>query len=178
MTKIKRVGAGLAALALVSAGTAACSYGEDDGAQASGQKLTEKAFNQQQKAVPYPVNELKDSLERRNLKEKLLRTNDPSKVGYVYIMNYGKFVGYYVVKGKVSSTQSQMTTDTLVTWQCRTNHGCTPVPVTAPGDDGSYGENETGIFFFTTSGAYITTNLDYVYSDQPMQIDVPNLLKQ
>ena len=41
----------------------------------------------------------------------------------------------------------------------------------------SYGENEQGIFFFTTSDAYVSTNMDYVYVDQPMQIDVPELVK-
>lgn len=133
-------------------------------AQSAGQDQTEQSFKQQSAAVPYPVDELKDSLERRNLKERLLRTNNPNLQGYVYLMSFGKFVGYYTVKGKISSVQSQMTTDNLVVDK---SHGA--VTVNAPGDDGSYGQNEggdKGIFFFTTEGAFVETTLDFLWSDK------------
>jgi len=42
---------------------------------------------------------------------------------------------------------------------------CDRYVVNAPGDDGSYGANEDGIFFFTTEGAYVTTNLDYLFAE-------------
>ncbi len=145
-------------------------------AQREGQAQTEQAFDQQSKAVPYPVDQLKDSLERRNLRERLLRTNDPDKIGYVYLLNFGKVFGYYTVKGKVSSTQSQMTTDQLVV-KADFGEGWESQVVSAPGDDGSYGANEDGIFFFTTESAYVTTNLDYLYVDQPLPFDVPELSK-
>jgi hypothetical protein len=47
----------------------------------------------------------------------------------------------------------------------------------APGDDGSYGANEAGVFFFTTEGALVQLPEDaYVYADQPIAIgDVPEL---
>lgn len=47
--------------------------------------------------------------------------------------------------------------------------------VNAPGDDGSYGLNEDGVFFFTTDGNMVTTNLDYIVSEQPLPFDVPEL---
>jgi predicted small secreted protein len=147
--------------------------GGEDNAQESGQKLTEEAFKQQSNTVPYPADQLTDSLERRNLSERLIRTNDPNVQGYVYLMNFGNIVGYYSVKGKVSSTQSQMTTDNLVLDQCGAD--VCPVVVNAPGDDGSYGANEPGIFFFTTEGVMVTTDLNYIWSDQPLPIDVPRL---
>jgi len=139
-------------------------------AQGEGQAVTEQAFDQQSKAVPYPVAELKDSLERRNLKDRLLRTNKPDAIGYVYLMNFGQIVGYYTIKGKVSSTQSQMTTDNLIIDRYEGD-----VVVNAPGDDGSYGPNEEGIFFFTTEGAMVTTSLDYIWADNQIAIDVPRL---
>lgn len=166
---MKKVGA-LVALVLVLSG---CT-GNVSEAQKEGQKLTEQAFEKQQKAVPYPVEQLDFSLERENLRKKLLMFNDPDKVGYVYVMNFGRFIGYYTVQGKISSTQSQMTATDLAAKLCE---GCDRFVVTAPGDDGSYGDNEPGIFFFTTSGVYVSTNMDYVYVDQPMQIDVPELVK-
>lgn len=141
-------------------------------AQTKGQQVTEQAFEQQSSAVPYPADELKDSLERRNLKERLLRTNNPDALGYVYLMNFGKIVGYYSVKGKVSSNQSQMTTDQLIAKPC---DSCDRYVVNAPGDDGSYGDNEEGIFFFTTEGTMVTSDLNYIWSDQPLPIDVPRL---
>lgn len=145
-------------------------------AQSSGQRLTEQAFAQQQEAVPYPADELRDSLERRNLRERLLRQNDPDKIGYVYILSFGEFIGYYTIKGKVSSTQSQMTTDVLQVDTPSDGSNAKNSIVTAPGDDGSYGENEPGVFFFTTSGAMVQVSTDYIYSDEPVAVGgIPEL---
>lgn len=141
-----------------------------DSAQTQGQALTEQAYTQQSSAVPYPADQLRDSLERKNLKERLLRTNKPDAQGYVYLMSFGQIIGYYTVQGKVSSTQSQMTTDNLVIDRYEGD-----VVVNAPGDDGSYGPNEEGIFFFTTEGQMVTTNLDYIWSDNPITVDAPRL---
>ena len=161
-------------LLLAAAALAGCEE-EKNSAQSSGQQLTEDAFAQQQAAVPYPKEALKDSLERRNLKERLLRTNDANKIGYVYLLSFtGQPLGYYTIKGKVSNTDSQMTTSELIYRYCA-NSSCSDHPVPAPGDDGSYGPNESGNFFFTTEGAFVETDLTYLYSDQPLPIDVPKL---
>lgn len=169
MKNLKKTSAIVAALVIGVVGLSGCTD-QKNTAQGTGQALTEEAFAQQQAAVPYPATELKDSLERRNLKERLLRTNKPNQQGFVYLMSFGKVIGYYGVKGKVSSTQSQMTTDNLVVGRLES-----PAVVNAPGDDGSYGANEPGIFFFTTEGQMVTTNLDYIWSDNPISIDVPRL---
>ena len=39
--------------------------------------------------------------------------------------------------------------------------------------DGSYGENDTGIFFFTPDGKYVEWSGDYLYSDIPFTVDTP-----
>jgi len=166
----------LVLLAAVTVGltTTAGACDDQKGAQATGQKQTEQAYAQQAAAVPYPADQLRDSLERRNLRERLLRTNKPDAIGYIYLMSFGRIIGYYTVKGKVSSTQSQMTTD-----QLELDHGSYgQAVVNAPGDDGSYGQNESGIFFFTTEGAMVTTDLNYVWADQPLPVDVPQLNKK
>ena len=157
---------------LLAVSLTACT-GDKPTSQSEGQAVTEQAFKQQSEAVPYPVDQLKDSLERRNIRERLLRTNDPDAIGYVYLLNFGKVFGYYTIKGKVSSTQSQMTTDTLV--ERHGDAGGGNITYNAPGDDGSYGANEPGIFFFTTEGAFVTTDLNYLWSDQPLPFDVPEL---
>lgn len=151
----------------------ACSGGGDKkpDAQKQGQQETETAFAQQSVAVPYPASQLRNSLERANLRDRLVRLNDPKKIGYVYIINFGNIVGFYSIRGKVSNTDSQMTTDMLAK---RCGQACA-YTVTAPGDDGSYGPNESGNFFFTTEGVLVETDLQYLYSDQPLPIDVPRL---
>lgn len=173
---MKKLVAALAA-ALMLFALAGCT--DTDGkttAREEGQKLTEQAFAQQSNAVPYPADKLRDSLERRNLRERLLRQNDPARIGYVYILSFGKFLGYYTIKGKVSSTQSQMTpSDNVSGDMC--GSGCSEhILSEAPGDDGSYGPNEDGVFFFTSEGAMVQVSTEYIYSDQPIAVGgVPEL---
>ena len=70
-------------------------------------------------------------------------------------------------------------TTTVQTWNCGgMDGGCS---VASIGDDGSFGPNEggdRGVFFFTATGVMVETTLDWVYSDAPLQIDVPNLLRK
>lgn len=176
MTRTKKIAA-VAAAGLLAISLAACS--EDapkSSAQSTGQKLTEQAFGQQQAAVPYPADALKDSLERRNLREKLLRYNSPSKISYIYLLSdTGGIYTFFTIKGKVSSNQSQMTTQDLVQ-SCGQNssYSCA-VTVGAPGDDGSYGPNEDGIFFFTVDGVMITWNGRYLLTDAPLKVNAAQL---
>jgi hypothetical protein len=146
------------------------------GAQGEGQQQTEDTFSRLSKEAPYP--HMTSSLERHNLIRKLEAENKPNQIGYVYLQSFGKVLGYYTIKGKVSSNNSQMTTDQLVIDGCPGgSDGRCPTVVNAPGDDGSYGPNEPGVFFFTTEGTLVKTDLDYVYSTQPLPFDVPQLNK-
>jgi hypothetical protein len=187
-------------LTAVFFGTTAGSCGNNssnNGSQQSGQALTEQAHAKQtaNPATQYPATQLSDSLELRNLKRRLLETNDPKAHGYVYLVSFGKFLGYYVVYGKISSLQSQMTTDTLIEYACHDGvfsppdkkkgesldmtNDCTPLTVPAPSDDGSYGPNEggdKGIFFYTSSGVRVDTDTDFLYSTKPLTVgDIPQL---
>lgn len=165
----------LAAGAMAATSTGVVSLGKPQW-QRNDEKISDYIASQMEGAVPYPQSQMKTSLERVNLRERLLRFNKPNKVGYLYLMSFGKFVGYYVVKGKITSTQSQMTT-TEQTWDCGSADGACSVP--SIGDDGSFGANEggdKGVFFFTSGGTMVETTLDWVYSDTPLHIDVPNLL--
>jgi hypothetical protein len=156
--------------------TACAGSAPKSSAQKQGQEQTETAFKQQSAAVPYPASQLTDSLERRNIRERLLRQNKPNTIGYVYVLGMnGTYVGYYAIKGKVSSTQSQMTTTDLIQSCGQGSSYSCAVTVPAPGDDGSYGQNEPGIFFFTTENVMVTTSMDYIASDQPLPVNAPNL---
>lgn len=116
---------------------------------------------------------LKDSLEIANLESKLERENDPNAVRYVYLMNFGQIVGYYVIQGKVSSAGSQIAPEQDIIDPCSSSY-C-PTVVDSAQDDGTYGSGDPGIFFFLADGTMVSTSLDYIESDAPMPIDVPRL---
>jgi hypothetical protein len=110
-----------------------------------------------------------ESLECKNLKERERRNSQPNAVGYVYLYNFdGSVKGYFVIKGKVSSTQSQMGPMDDIVDACDSSY-C-PEVMEAAGDDGSYGPNEQGIFFFTVEGTMVTYSGEYVLSDAPLKL--------
>lgn len=116
--------------------------------------------------------QIKDSLEKANLIKKREREENPNAERYLYLMNFGQIVGYYVTKGKISSNASQIGPDTEVI-----SGGGNGNVVDSAKDDGSYGDGDPGIFFFTTDDVMVETSLDYIQSDQPLAIDVPRLRK-
>lgn len=118
-----------------------------------------------------------ESQECINLRKKKERDETPNRVSYVYLMSWtGEFIGYYVIKGKVSSNQSQMgpMDQSMRICNFTSTAECYAI-VEAPGDDGSYGPNEDGIFFFTADDTKITWNGMYQQSDKPLNIKVPLL---
>lgn len=94
-------------------------------------------------------------------------------LGYVVLFtDNGGVVGRFCVQGKVSSLNSFLTPDSEYYEYAyggsssRTNKWLADV-------DGSYGENDSGIFFFTPDGKYIEWSGDYLYSDIPFEVDAP-----
>jgi len=117
----------------------------------------------------------KPTLELTNLKKKKDLEENPSQLRYVYVMSYAQIIGYYVAKGKVSSSGSQLTPEQdLIYTGSVSGH----VPVDGPKDDGSYGAGDPGIFFFTPEGVMVETSLDYIISTEPINVDVPRLDKK
>lgn len=128
-------------------------------------------------AVPYPYRNANPSsaLERENLAKRLIQLNSKGSTGYVYLLapNTAQVVGYYVISGKVSSTDSAMTS-TQVVQNCSGDvHGGSCSVTDSIGDDGTYGPSEggdNGIFFFTTSGVLVETVMPWIYSSQPLKV--------
>lgn len=125
--------------------------------------------NQERKAAQQAA-QIKDSLEKKNLEKKRSREESPDAIRYLYLMNFGQIVGYYVTKGKISSNGSQIGPENDIVYA----HG-NPNVVDSAKDDGTYGVGDPGIFFFTTDDVMVETSLDYIQSDQPLAIDVPRL---
>ena len=89
-------------------------------------------------------------------------------LGYIVLFSGNAIVGSFVVDGKVSSLNSYLTPDTTEFLNSTSAQWLADV-------DGSYGENDSGIFFFTPNGNYYEWTGDYLYSDIPFEIDDPVL---
>ena len=144
--------------------------------------FTEK--NQQKLTAIVPNPELQDSVERRNLVNRLQKNNKANKIGYVFLLSdTGSVISNYTIKGKVSSLNSLLTTpDQLVSpngGQCGMVGASTSLTcynVASPDLDGSYGKNPDGVFFFTVEGNMIEWSGKYLYSEQPMTLTTPATL--
>ena len=89
-------------------------------------------------------------------------------LGYVILItDNGAILGNFVVDGKVSSLNSFLTPDTTYPNSTGTDW--------LADVDGSYGENDAGIFFFTPDGKYIEWTGTYLYSDIPFEVEQPVL---
>ena len=90
-------------------------------------------------------------------------------LGYIVLFSGNVVVGSFVVDGKVSSLNSFLTPDSeYYSSPSYTLDWLADV-------DGSYGENDDGIFFFTPDGKYVEWTGTYLYSDIPFEIDAPIL---
>ena len=158
-------------IVLAAIGLAGCDTVQTDTTQKKEAQLTEDNQQRLLKAVPVP--KLQTSEERKNLVRKLETFNSEDKISYIYLVNYGKIMAFYTIKGKVSSVNSMLTTtEQIVTRdgdQCSTLSSECYV-VSSPDIDGSYGSNGNSIFFFTTEGAYVEWQGDYMLSDQPLKL--------
>ena len=96
-------------------------------------------------------------------------------LGYIVLFAGNTVVGSFVVDGKVSSLNSFLTPDSEFYEQDYGANGQSYGDGNnwLPDVDGSYGENDSGIFFFTPDGKYLEWTGDYLYSDIPFEIENP-----
>ena len=96
-------------------------------------------------------------------------------LGYIVLFTEsGGVVGKFIVDGKVSSLNSYLTPDSEyyeITGE--TKNSTYEENEWLADIDGSYGENDNGIFFFTPDGKYIEWTGIYLYSDIPFIVDDP-----
>jgi hypothetical protein len=115
-----------------------------------------------------PIPEIQYGMERKMVAWRATTFDTTTKMGYVYVFCSGVgAIGYYVIVGKVASLNSYMAPEDE-------RADCNGAVVEAPDIDGTYGHNIEGVFFRTTSGAYVelSTNgpLGYMYYDQPIPV--------
>ena len=145
---------------------------------------TKQSADRIQANQPTPT-DIEYSLERHNLIRRAYWVNGQREkanalpcpiekpLGYVILLTEsGSVVGKFTVDGKVSSLNSFLTPDSeyyeLVYGgsYSRENKWLADV-------DGSYGENDNGIFFFTPDGKYVEWSGIYLYSDIPFEVSAP-----
>lgn len=153
---------------------------DESGSRIDTQK-TKEAANVLQTNQPTPT-DISYSLERYNLirraywvnghreKANSLPCEIEKPLGYIVLFSGNVVVGSFVVDGKVSSLNSFLTPDSEYYERNGSYNNNWLADV-----DGSYGENDSGIFFFTPDGKYIEWSGDYLYSDIPFVVDSPVL---
>ena len=143
---------------------------------------TQENANNIQENQPTPA-DLEYSLERYNLIRRAYWVNGQREkalslpceidrpLGYIVLFTEsGGVVGRYVVDGKVTSLNSYLTPDS--TYYEGGGHKTRWLADV----DGSYGENDQGIFFFTPDGKYIEWTGTYLYSDIPFEVTTPTIV--
>ncbi len=147
-------------------------------------KATLDAANTLQTNQPTPT-DLDYSLERYNLirraywvnghreKANTLPCEIEKPLGYIVLFAGNTVVGRFTVDGKVSSLNSYLTPDSE--YYEKTGSSDTPNNKWLADVDGSYGTNDSGIFFFTPDGRYIEWTGIYIYSDIPFTVEAPVL---
>ena len=92
-------------------------------------------------------------------------------LGYIVLFAGNTVVGDFVVDGKVTSLNSFLSPDSeYYEYSSGENRGYNKWLADV---DGSYGENDNGIFFFTPDGKYIEWTGEYLYSDIPFIVNSP-----
>lgn len=185
MKKFSRIIIAITALltiGIVAISLTGCST-EVEGSEAD-TKNTIETVNNLQSNQPTPT-DINYSLERYNLirraywvngqREKAAAVICPVEkpLGYIVLFTEsGSTVGRFIVDGKVSSLNSYLTPDSeyyeLVYGGTYTRENNWIADV-----DGSYGKNDTGIFFFTPDGKYVEWTGTYLYSDIPFEVEDP-----
>jgi hypothetical protein len=159
----RRIAALVPCLALVAIGLSSCTtnpglmkdYTRND------TQLQKLQTNQPAPTITY-------SNDRAEIAQRLTTWNDPNKIGYVYLISYGKVMAFYTIKGMVASLNSYLAPMTGPL-------GTSPQDsvVDLPDLDGTYGSNSEGIFFYTTTGVYVEWKGEYMLCDQPLQLSTP-----
>lgn len=133
--------------------------------------------NQSRLVAAIPPPQLKTSLERKNLVERLERINQQNMSGCIYLVSHGTVMAFYPVRGKVTSLNAYLSGNEQIIDDPHGSFDVGSVTVEMPDFDGAYGKNAEGIFFFTAdTNAYVEWAGDYLWSDQCLRMNQQPLM--
>lgn len=95
-------------------------------------------------------------------------------LGYIVLFAGNTVVNSFIVDGKVSSLNSYLSPDSEY-YEYVYGGSYREYNRWLADVDGSYGENDNGIFFFTPNGNYIEWTGEYLYSDIPFEVEKPTV---
>ncbi len=182
--KFKRLGLTLLSLFLLGVTLTGCDETESSSnASDKDKENTTQVGDKLAKNQPTPT-DIDYSLERYNLIKRAYWVNGmrdkanslaspiaDMPLGYVVLFTEsGDVVGQFTIDGKVTSLNSYLTPDSEY-YELVYGGDWTKENEWVPDIDGSYGENDNGIFFFTTDGKYVEWTGTYIYSDIPFNVD-------
>ena len=162
--------------------TSGCALDESASGTYEDSKITSKNASTLQHNQPTPT-DIEYSLERYNLIRRAYWINGQREkanaypceiekpLGYIILFTGSTTVGSFAVDGKVSSLNSYLTPDSEHYEYISANY--TTINDWLADVDGTYGENDNGIFFFTPDGNYIEWSGEYLYSDIPFEVSAP-----
>ena len=172
-------------LMAVMIATTACSDEPLPVSGSAADKIAQKAVaNNLASNQPTPT-DINYSLERYNLIRRTYWVNGQREkantlvceiekpLGYIVLFAGNATVGRFVVDGKVSSLNSFLTPDSDYYELVYNGESYTKYNNWLADVDGSYGENDNGIFFFTPDGKYVEWTGEYLYSDIPFTVEKP-----
>lgn len=184
MSKRKRVLLSAAFMMVAMLTLAGCEVAEATGTKTDVQNTIETASSLTD-AQPTPT-DIDFSLERYNLIRRAYWVNGQREkaasvicqvekpLGYIVLFTEsGSTVGRFIVDGKVSSLNSYLTPDSEYYEQDYGSNGSSWGNKWLADVDGSYGQNDSGIFFFTPDGKYVEWTGTYLYSDIPFEVEDP-----
>ena len=183
--KIITMVAVILAISITTCTASAFFWSASKSGSSSDKENTMKVADKLQNNQPTPT-DIDYSLERYNLIRRAYWVNGQREkanalvceiekpLGYVVLLTEsGAIMGSFVVDGKVSSLNSFLTPDSEY-YEYSAGQYST-INKWIADVDGSYGENDNGIFFFTPDGKYIEWTGTYLYSDIPFEVSDPVL---
>ena len=177
MTKLFAL-CGLVVMFFVLSAESCESYSAGDGREIAIKAQKEMAQNAAE-AVTIP--QVSYFQEKRTIANWAKRWDTPNLPCYVYLVSFGTIIGYYVTDGKPASTRSYLMPEENIISDPYGSRDAGGQAVSAPDIDGTYGENNPGIRFFTAEGTAVEwagSGASYIYSDAPLPIEVPRLNKK
>lgn len=140
-------------------------------------KANEEAINKLIKQDDIP--RISRSLERENIKRRVEFINQPDRIGYLYLLSSnGQLVKEVQVLGKVSSLNSYLTPMEEISYGRVDGYGGQLYVAQSADLDGTWGENQDGIFWFTPDGVYQEWSGLYFYSSERMTFSTQPILME
>lgn len=136
-----------------------CELGE------SSSQMKEKIDNSEALMKQVKTPKLTRSLERENIRQRLILSNDPLTLQWIYPMSAGRVIGRFPVKGKVTSSGKRLTPSSVEVPDGYTRSS------ELPDESGAYGSSVEYIFWFDPTGEIHSHRGDFFMSPRPYMID-------